>query len=60
MAFQNSLFWLVDKRSVKTHIRTVFSVSGPVSRMSFIWQEIFALQTEIFLAFFKFPIVLYR
>jgi hypothetical protein len=23
MAFQNSLFWLVDKRSVKTHIRTV-------------------------------------
>ena len=23
MAFQNSLFWLVDKRSVKTHIQTV-------------------------------------
>jgi hypothetical protein len=36
--FKNSLFWLVDKRSVKTHISgpwSVFSVSGPVSRMSF-------------------------
>jgi hypothetical protein len=26
MAFQNSLFWLVDKRSVKTHIRTVVRI----------------------------------
>jgi hypothetical protein len=26
MAFQNSLFWLVDKRSVKTHIRTVVGI----------------------------------
>jgi hypothetical protein len=26
MAFQNSLFWLVDKRSVKTHIRTVVCI----------------------------------
>ena len=26
MAFQNSLFWLVDKRSVKTHIRTVVPI----------------------------------
>jgi hypothetical protein len=55
MAFQNSLFWLVDKPSVKNHIRTVvriyFSSSGPVSRMSFIWREIFALQTENFLLF---------
>ncbi len=30
---------------------SVFSVSGPVSRMSFIWQEIFALQTEKIFAF---------
>jgi hypothetical protein len=26
MAFQNSLFWSVDKRSVKTHIRTVVRI----------------------------------
>jgi hypothetical protein len=26
VAFQNSLFWLVDKRSVKTHIRTVVRI----------------------------------
>jgi hypothetical protein len=26
MAFQNYLFWLVDKRSVKTHIRTVVRI----------------------------------
>jgi hypothetical protein len=26
MAFQNSLFWLADKRSVKTHIRTVVRI----------------------------------
>jgi hypothetical protein len=26
MAFQNSLFWLVDKWSVKTHIRTVVCI----------------------------------
>ena len=26
MAFQSSLFWLVDKRSVKTHIRTVVRI----------------------------------
>jgi hypothetical protein len=26
MAFQNSLFWLVDKRSVKTHIRTMVRI----------------------------------
>jgi hypothetical protein len=26
MAFQNSLFWFVDKRSVKTHIRTVVRI----------------------------------
>ncbi len=26
MAFQNFLFWLVDKRSVKTHIRTVVRI----------------------------------
>ena len=26
MAFQNSLFWLVEKRSVKTHIRTVVRI----------------------------------
>ena len=26
MAFQNSLFWLVDKRSVKTHILTVVRI----------------------------------
>ena len=26
MAFQNSLFWLVDKRSIKTHIRTVVRI----------------------------------
>jgi hypothetical protein len=26
MAFQNSLFWLVDKRSVKTQIRTVVRI----------------------------------
>ena len=26
MAFQNSLFWLVDKQSVKTHIRTVVPI----------------------------------
>jgi hypothetical protein len=26
MAFQNSLFLLVDKRSVKTHIRTVVRI----------------------------------
>jgi hypothetical protein len=26
MAFQNSLFWLVDKRSVKTHIQTVVRI----------------------------------
>jgi hypothetical protein len=30
---------------------SVFSVSGPVSRMSFIWREIFALQTEKIFAF---------
>ena len=26
MAFQNSLFWLVDKRFVKTHIWTVVGI----------------------------------
>ncbi len=26
MAFQTSLFWLVDKRSVKTHIRIVVRI----------------------------------
>jgi hypothetical protein len=26
MAFQNSLFWLVDKRSAKTHIRSVVRI----------------------------------
>jgi hypothetical protein len=54
MAFQNFLFLLVDKRSVKKHISgpwSVFSVSEPESRMSFIWREIFALQTENIFAF---------
>jgi hypothetical protein len=32
----------------KTHIRTVVRIIRPVSRMSFIWRDIFALQTENF------------
>jgi hypothetical protein len=48
MAFQNSLFGLVDKRSVKTHIRTVFLIfriwTGvpDVVYLSFFWNFCFA------------------
>jgi hypothetical protein len=53
MAFQNSLFWLVDKRSVKTHIRTVvriFRIWTGVPDVVYLG-EIFALQTEKIFAF---------
>ena len=53
MAFQNSLFWLVDKRSVNTHIRTVvriFRISTALPDAVYLAGN-FALQTENFLAF---------
>ena len=39
-----------------TRRRSLFSVSGPVSRMSFIWRESFALQTENFFCFLIFQL----
>ena len=58
MAFQNSLFWLVDKRSVKTHIRTVvriFRIWTGVPDVAFIWREI-SLYKQKRVLLFHFPI----
>jgi hypothetical protein len=52
MPFQNSLFWLVDKRSVKTHIRTVVCIFRIWTGVpDVVYLEIFALETEKSFAF---------